>query len=296
MADRGIIIGIDLGGTKVLSGVVTPGGEVAGNPVRLLTLGHEAAELVTGRIIQSVEEALAGAGLALPEIRGIGIGATGPLDPVTGTILDCPQLPTLLNFPLKQTIEKYFNVPVLVNNDANCMVLGESCYGAGRGHNTVVGLTLGTGLGCAIVINRKIYDGSTGTAAEIWMSPYHDGTIEDFISGAGVSRIYKSLAGSDRSSLDIFNLAKDGDPFALKTWDEFGSHLAFPLAWVINMVDPDMVVIGGSIAAAFDFFSKAMEEKVRKWICPVPAEKTRIVRAELGDCAGFVGAACLFNR
>jgi glucokinase len=294
MNKKEIIIGVDFGGTKILTGAITKTGKLVTTPVKAPTLGNEPGELIIERLVRTIEKTIADAGLTINDFEGIGIGATGPLDIDSGTILECPQLPTLHFFPLRKAIEDHFKVPVLVNNDANCLVLGECFFGAARNHKTVVGLTLGTGLGCAIVQDGKIYNGSTGTAAEIWPSPYRSGTIEDYISGAGVSVIYKSITGTDRSSLDIYQLALDDDPDALQTWKEFGYYLAVPLSWSINMIDPDIVVIGGSIAGAFRFFSSSMNENVRKWICPVPAQKTKIVAAELGDNAGFTGAACLF--
>jgi glucokinase len=156
-----------------------------------------------------------------------------------------------------------------------------------------VGFTLGTGIGCAIVLDKKIFNGSTGTAAEIWPSPYQSGTIEDFISGAGVSRIYKSISGIEKSSLEVYELAVKGNDQAIQTWKEFGAHLAVPLSWSINLIDPDIIIIGGSVSAAYEFFKNSMQENLKKWVCPVPAEKTKVVPAKLGDYAGFIGAACL---
>jgi len=288
-----IIVGIDLGGTKIMTGIISPDGKVLGTPVKVQTGGTEPVERIIKRITNSVELSLSNIGLSISDVMGIGIGATGPLDIDGGVILECPQLPTMHFFPLRKTIEDYFGVPVYLNNDANCLILGECIFGATANRKNVIGFTLGTGLGCAIVLDRKIFNGSTGTAAEIWPSPYLSGTIEDFISGAGVSKIYKSISGADKSSLDIFHLAVKGDEQALQTWKEFGAHLAVPLSWSINMIDPDIVVIGGSIASAYNFFKISMEETLKKWICPVPSQKTKIVPAELGDFAGFIGAACL---
>jgi glucokinase len=288
-----IIIGIDLGGTKIMTGAISPDGKVLGTPVKVLTGGSEPKELIVKRITDSVEQTLSRLNLTTSDISGIGIGSTGPLDIDAGIILECPQLPTMHFFPLRKTIEDYFGVQTFLNNDANCLILGESIFGAAANKRNVVGFTLGTGIGCAIVLNKKIYNGSTGTAAEIWPSPYKSGTIEDYVSGAGVTGIYKSISGIERTSLDIFNLAVNGDEQALNTWKEFGTHLAVPLSWAINIIDPEIVVIGGSITRAFGFFKNSMEETLKKWLCPVPSQKTKIVLAELGDYAGFIGAACL---
>ena len=108
-----------------------------------------------------------------------------------------------------------------------------------------------------------------------------------------VRKIFKSISVADKSSLDVFHLAVKGDEQALQTWKEFGADLAVPLSWSINMIDPDIVVIGGSITSAYNFFKISMEEILKKWICPGPSQKTKIVPAESGDFAGFIGAACL---
>ena len=142
-------------------------------------------------------------------------------------------------------------------------------------------------------MDGKILNGATGTAGEVWTSPYQEGIMEDYISGAGVSKIYKSISGNEKSSLEIYQMAECGDADALQTWAEFGTHLAVPLAWAINIIDPEIVVLGGSIAAAHAFFKDTMEVNLRKRICSVPAEKTKVVLAQLGDYAGFIGAACL---
>lgn len=288
-----INIGIDLGGTKIMTGAISLDGNVLGSPVNVPTGGSDPKEKIVKRIIDSVEKTLSNLSLPISDVEGIGIGSTGPLDIDAGIILECPQLPTLHFFRLRETIETYFGVPVFVNNDANCLIYGECVFGVATNKKNVVGFTLGTGIGCAIVLNNKIVNGSTGTAAEIWPSPYLSGTIEDYISAAGVSAIYKSHSGIDNTSLDIYNLAVKGDECALLTWKDFGAHLAVPLSWAINMIDPEIVVLGGSITGAYAYFKKSMEETLKKWICPVPSLKTKVVPAQLGEYAGFIGAACL---
>jgi glucokinase len=254
-----IIIGIDLGGTKIMTGAINLEGKVLCIPVKVPTGEQDPKEMIIKRITDSVETILSKLKITIKDVAGIGIGSTGPLDIDSGIILECPQLPTMHFFPLRETIKNHFKVPVFINNDANCLLLGETIFGSAANNNNVAGFTLGTGIGCAIVMNKKIHNGSTGTAAEIWPSPYQSGTIEDFVSGAGVSKIYKSLSGIDKSSLEIYNLAADGDENALQTWKEFGAHLAVPIAWTINLIDPEIVVLGGSITASYNFFKTSME-------------------------------------
>ncbi len=291
--NKDIIIGVDLGGTKIMTGAIDSKGKVLCEPVKVPTLGHEPSDKIIKRITDSVETILQKLKSDIRSVQGIGIGSTGPLDYKTGKILECPQLPTMNNFPLRKVIADYFSVPVFLNNDANCLIYAETIFGKAAGKKNVLGYTLGTGIGCAIILNKKILNGATGSAGEIWISPYQENIIEDYISGNGVMKIYKSISGNEKTSLEIFQLAKEGDINALKTWEEFGKHLAVPIAWGINFIDPEIVVLGGSITKAQEYFMPYLEEKLQNLICPVPANKTSIVLAGLGDYAGFIGAACL---
>ncbi len=287
------MIGIDVGGTKIMTGAINSDGNILGTPVKVPTRGNDPADIIMSRIYDSVRETLANAKLSINDIAGIGIGSTGPLSIKNGTILDCPQLPTMNHFPIRQKVENEFNVPVYLNNDANCLIYGETIFGVAAGKQSVLGFTLGTGIGCAIVLDGKIRNGATETAGEIWTSPHKDGIIEDYVSGAGVSKIYKQLSGKQKSSLEIFKLAEKGDNNALQTWIEFGEHLAAAISWTTNLFDPELIVLGGSITAAADYFIPSLEKTFQKFVCSEPAEKTKIVLAKLGDHAGFIGAACL---
>jgi len=288
-----ILIGVDFGGTKILTGAMTGKGEVLCEPVKVPTGGSDEGNKIIKRLTDSIDELLARAKLNLNEIRGIGMGVTGPLDIKNGKILECPQLPTLHFFPLRKTVEDHFRVPVYMNNDANCLIFGEAIFGSGVGMDNVLGFTLGTGLGCAIILDRKIFVGSTESSGEIWPSPFREGTIEDYVCGAGVSRMFKEKSGEEKSALDIAILAEKGDADALATWEKFGEYLSFAISWSVNIIDPQVVILGGSISNAYKFFSGSMEKNLRKHICPVPAKETRVVCAQLGSNAGFIGAAAL---
>jgi glucokinase len=288
-----IIIGVDVGGTKIQAGAIRSDGQIIGEPVTVETVGTDESDKILSRITGSVEKLIKDSGLNKKEILGIGMGVTGPLDPESGTILECPQLPTMHFYPLKEQIIKRFQLPVYMDNDANALLLGESIWGAGKGHRTTLGFTLGTGLGCAIVVDNKLFSGANGMAGEIWPSPYQGETIEDVVSGRGVSLIYQKLSNQVRSAKEISILAYKGDLNAIETWNVFGNTLAIPLSWGINLIDPGIVILGGSIANSLDLFHDAMEITLRKFLCPVPAAKTKIVKAAHGDNAGFIGAAAL---
>lgn len=288
-----ILIGVDFGGTKILTGAMTERGEVLCEPVKVPTNGSEEAEKIIKRLKDSISEVLRKSEASIDHVKGIGLGVTGPLDIRNGVILECPQLPSLHFFPLKQNIQDHFHLPVHMNNDANCLIYGEVLFGSGTGKKNVVGFTLGTGLGCAIILDGKIFAGSTESAGEIWPSPFQNTTIEDFVSGAGISRAYKEMTGEDKSALDVALLAKGGSASALKTWEIFGEQLGVAVSWAINLIDPEVVILGGSISNAYEFFSAAMQRTVRKHVCPRPAQATRIVSSKLGANAGFIGAAAL---
>ena len=293
VSDKSALIGVDIGGTKIKTGIVSPDGELLCEPDTIATGGDDESEKIFGRITNSIDTVIKRSGLKKPNIIGIGMGVTGPLDIKRGLILECPQLPTMHFFPLRERVSDVFRLPVYMDNDANALLLGESIWGAGKGYSIILGFTLGTGLGCALVIDNKLFTGANGLACEIWLSPYEGGIIEDILSGNGVSTIYHRLTNQWRTAEEISLLAERGNEDAIETWNKFGGVLATALAWGINMTDPDIVILGGSISNSMVLFYTSMDSLLKKHICPVPSLKTRVVKAALGDNAGFIGAAAL---
>lgn len=286
-----LAVGIDIGGTKIKCGVVDMGGDIIGVPRELPTNANGPREKIVSSILELLHSAIS----SVPDsrIRGIGIGCTGPLDIKTGTILDCNNLPTMHNYPLKHIIELTTCKEVRMNNDANAMMLGETRWGAGRGHRTVLGITLGTGIGCAFIQDNVIYDGFTGNAGEIWQSPYRDGVIEDYCSGPALTRLYKKKTGVEISGKEIAERASSGELAAVEVFDEFSDALCFALSWVINTLDPDAVVIGGSVMNSSKLFVDSTREKLRRYLSHDTDAHLQLCPARLGDNAGFMGAAAL---
>jgi glucokinase len=291
--EKKILIGVDIGGTGIKAGAINSEGKIIGKPVTVDTGGNDQSGQIFKRITDSIDQVIQNSGVGHSDIKGIGLGVTGPLDNNTGTILECPQLPTMHFFPLRDKIIGKFKLPVFMDNDANALLLGESIWGAGKGFGISLGFTLGTGLGCAIVIDNKLFTGTNGLAGEIWPSPYDERTIEDIVSGRGVSSTYNVLSKQWKTAKEISELARIGDDNAIETWNIFGSALGKAIAWGVNMVDPGIVILGGSISNSMDLFYNSMDGVFRNNICPVPALKTKIVNASLGDNAGFIGSACL---
>ena len=291
MEQSEVYIGADIGGTKIMAGAVDRSGRIVTGPVSVPTIGDDRSEAIFNRIAETLDRMILET--EGENVRAIGLGVTGPLDTVDGVILECPQLPTMHFFPLREKVEKRYGLPVIMDNDANALLLGESIWGAGRGHRIVLGYTLGTGLGCAIAVGGKLFTGTNGMAGEIWPSPDGEFTIEDTLSGRGVSGIFRTLTGLEKTAKSISEEARKGDANAIAAWKIFGRKMADAIAWGINTIDPGIVVLGGSIANSADLFYDAMMERLPAFICPVPAQKTRIVKALLGDNAGFMGAAAL---
>lgn len=291
--NKKIFIGVDIGGTKIRGGAVLETGEILGMAVTLPTLGSSPKKEVFGRITSVIDQVLKYNDLSTDKLAGIGLGVTGPLDNRNGVILECPQLPTLHFFPLRCEIENRYQVPVSMDNDANAMIFGESLWGAGKDASSVLGFTLGTGLGCALVIGGKILSGMNSMAGEIWPAPYQGATIEDFVSGKGISKAYFQASGKKASAEEVAVLADKRYADALNTWTLFGEALATAISWGVNFFDPERVVIGGSIAKAWDYFYSPMHSYYVKHVCPVPGLRTPLLQADLGDNAGFIGAAAL---
>jgi glucokinase len=290
---KGNVIGVDIGGTNIRAGLVNQNGELCGEPISIPTLGNELPDAIIQRITDAISTIIEKNKLRKEKIVGIGMGVTGPLDIKNGLILECPQLPTLQYFPLREKIKEVFGIPVIMNNDANAMILGESLFGSGRGSRVVLGFTLGTGLGCAIVMDQKLQTGARELAGEIWASPYKEGIIEDYVSGRGIRDIYTLRSGQVLSALEIAQLASTGDINAKEALEEFGTALGFALAWSINLIDPDVIILGGSISNSFPLFSKSMIAFLNRFACPPPSMLPPVHIASLGNNAGLIGAAAL---
>lgn len=288
---RDLAIGLDIGGTKMKCGVVDAAGNVIGTPKETPTNAHGPREKIVAGILELLNDSLAYA----PEnrLRGIGIGCTGPLDISTGTIMECNTLPTMHNYPLKHIVELTTCKNVRMNNDANAMMLGEAVWGAGKGRSSILGFTLGTGCGCAFINNGHIWTGITGNAGEIWQSPYRNGIIEDYVSGTGLTRMYKDMTGQNADGKEIAMRARAGEDAAIEVFNRFADGLVFALSWTVNTVDPDVVILGGAVANSADLFLPRVRSMLPRFITRETSGRIELLTASLGDNAGFIGAAAL---
>ena len=170
MADRPVA-GIDLGGTKILAGIVAPDGAILGQ-ARVPTQADEDTETILDNMLSAVREAAREAGVTMRDVAAVGVGSPAPLDIDRGILISPNNLPSLYGFPIVARLSDALGVPVALNNDANCLGLAEARFGAGAGTAVCCGLTLGTGLGGFLILDGHIYNGPRGAAVEIWCSPY----------------------------------------------------------------------------------------------------------------------------
>lgn len=287
-----LAVGIDLGGTKILAGVVDSAGRIL-SQVKVPTEADRPADTILHNMMGAATKATEEAGTSLDRIKGVGIGSPAPLDMFRGILISPGNLPTLHGFPIVDRLSNAVGRPVTLNNDANCFGLAEARYGAGRGAEVCCGLTLGTGLGAFLVIRGELYNGPHGASTEIWCSPYDGDQVEEKVSGRGVARNYRKLTNRVATAEDVAARAFAGEEQAREAWREFGRDLAVPIAYLCNVADPDVVVLGGSMNKAWDLFQETMFLEARKYINAVTCASVKIVPDALGNAAGMIGAAAL---
>lgn len=283
--------GIDIGGTKVRIGLVNELGELIyladKVPMTQFQTGDELMQAIADSIKSIVGEK------AEYQLMGVGVGAPGPLDDKHEVVMETPNTPIIQNYPLVARLQDHFDVPVKMNNDANVFVLGEAIAGAGKDEKYVYGITLGTGYGHGFVWDGRILSGAHGTATEYGLAPYNEGTFEDYVSGPALERNYQHIANKSKSGLEIFELAQTGDAHALAAWSLLGRSVGHSLVYVNYLLDPGIIVIGGSLAAGYEFFIESLREVVDAHLFTNQQGRLKIVPAELGDAAPVIGAASL---
>jgi glucokinase len=276
---EGTIIGVDLGGTKVKVGVVA-GGVVARALSRPIS-GGAAEHVVLDEIVAAIAE------IFDDQVVGIGCGVPSVVDVETGTVFEVENIPSWKRVPLKAVLERRFGVPTYVNNDANAFAVGEHCFGKGRAFRDMVGMTLGTGLGTGVIIDGHLHSGRNCCAGEIGAMPHKGMTVEDYCSG----RFF--LRESGRGGDVAFERARAGDAAAIALFEHFGRELAEAVMIACYAYDPQAVILGGSISAAFELFEAAMREGLAGFAYPHVIERLVIERSELADAA-VLGAAALY--
>jgi glucokinase len=304
---EGFIIGMDLGGTNLRVAGVAASGAIA-ELYREQTLAREGPELVIERIVAAigcVSARLTGSG---GSVRGVVLGAPGIISRRAGSVVASPNLPGWHDVPLRDRVAAAIGLPVLLENDANAAAYGEYWRGAGAGCASMVLLTLGTGVGGGLVLGGELWRGADGMAGEIGhisVDPGgrtcrcgNAGCLETYASATGIVDSYRELAGIEEavSAEEVHRRAHEGDANARQSYREAGRSLGLAFAALVNLLNPECIVIGGGVLPAWDLFMPAAEQELRRRAFAAPASRVRIAPAALGDLAGVTGAAGLLWR
>ncbi|MBI2094677.1 MAG: ROK family protein [Candidatus Omnitrophica bacterium] len=329
---RTAAIGVDIGGTNIKLGLVAPDGRVLLRG-SFQTRADEGRAGVLGRLVENILAVSSAARQKGWGVKGVGIGAPGPVDVRRGWVYFFPNLPGWKNTPLKAILERRLRLPVAVDNDANVMALAEFRFGAGRGADPMVALTLGTGIGGGLVIGGRLFHGPAYSAAELGhISIQEDGPlcgcgsrgcVETYVgngyfvrelkkrlkaaSAAGRGRTRRRFGDGGHGLLEgwVFRekreltpklaalAARKGDPVASKLWEETGERLGTMLAGLVNALNPQKIVLGGGVAQSGSLLFGPVVRTIGKKAFPIAARSVRVVPAAFGVDAGVVGAAAL---
>jgi len=273
------VIGIDLGATNIRGAVVS--GNSLSDIVAVRIHSDGEVEDVLGDIYHVVDR------LIREGVEAIGIGVPSVVDVEEGIVYDVQYIPSWVEVPLKKILESRYGKPVFVNNDANCFARGEYYFGKGRGAGSMIGLTLGTGLGGGVIINGKLFAGHNCGAGEFGLLPYKDNVLEYYASGS----FFKNLYGLD--GVEVFEGASNGDARSLPLYGELGVHVGQGIKAVIYTYDPELIVLGGSVSKAYDLFRDAMWKEIRTLAYGKSAERIRVEVSDLKN-SGILGAAALY--
>lgn len=306
-----IVLATDLGGTNLRLAAISGSGEIL-HRTKHETPKSERADEIVGAIIEAAEECRQ-AVAEMGEITALGLAVPATINTRQGVIMKAPNLPALDGFRLSAALGDELNLPVILENDANAAALGENWLGASNGFENSICVTLGTGVGGGIVLGGNILRGIDGTAGEIGhicVEPAgapcgcgSRGCVEQYSSATAIARLTLELESNYPKSelqnkarvtaLDVYLAGKNGDELALEVFRQVGFYLGIALADLVNVLNPEVIVIGGGAAAGWDLFIHHVQTQIRGRAFREPAERAKLVRAELGDDAGILGAAKL---
>ena len=307
-------VGIDLGGTNTKIGLLDEDGNILFSTI-VKTESEQGFEKTIERLSNILKIQVSNLNISFNDVAGVGLGVPGPV--ANGRIVKFwANFPWPVNVDLAAEFEKHLGVPVKVDNDVNVITLGEMWKGGGRGYKNVLGLAIGTGIGGGVVVNGKLVSGKNGAGGEVGhIKVERDGKLcgcgqegcwEAYASATGLVREAKSRLTVNKNNLlyertkdreveakDIFDAARDGDEFSLNLVDYEAEFIALGIGNLLNVLDTDVVVVGGGIALAGNILFDKINEKLRKYAMLSTLEGLKIVQAELGNDAGIYGAAYL---
>jgi glucokinase len=309
-------IGIDLGGTTINTAIVTKDGKLVTRS-QTMTEAKKGVQAVIDNICNSIRNTCLQISSNPDELLAIGIGSPGPLNTQTGIVIDAPNLNGWVNVPLRDFVQQQFKPPVFLDNDANAAAFGEFWVGAGKGVRNLIVITLGTGVGGGLIIEGQLYRGPDDTSGEIGHTTVlidgpicscgNRGCLEALSSATALvnraldtlrlgtkSGIILDLCENDLSKVTaklIYEAAKKGDSLAIELFRETGFYLGIACANMVNVFNPEMIILFGGLINAGDLLFTPVREEIKKRAFPTPAARVKVVPAILGNDAGAIGAA-----
>ncbi len=312
-----LIIGIDLGGTKISTALADSAGNITAHDYQE-THAAEGMESVMGRVLDAARRVMAQAGVGTAEVAAVGLGAPGPVNVEAGILVNPPNWPGWDRVPLKRLIETELGITTFMDNDANAAALGEHRFGAGRGTRHLIYVTVSTGIGGGVIINGKLYYGACGMAGEIGhitivpngplCSCGNRGCLETLSSGTSIAReararvargvptLVADLADGDPKRITaklVAEAANHGDAEAKHILSEAMNYLGIGMATLVNLFNPQLIVIGGGVTNIGEMLFGPVRRAIDHRTFPTSAQAVRVVRAELGDNAGVLGAVAV---
>jgi glucokinase len=310
------ILGVDIGGTKVAAGLVSEAGKIL-SQFRIPMVADSGPEEGFHSVCQAIDSALKS---NTTPVRAIGVSSPGPLDPRRGVILKTPNLPCWRNFPLLERIEQKYGLPTRVENDANAAGLAEAIWGAGANYDSVFYVTIGTGIGTAIIQEKRIFHGRTGAAAEgghmtidlkapVRCGCGKRGCLESMVSGPAIARRGRehltrvpAISNPQSGSLDdalittkaVFDLSDAGEAWAVQIIEETKEILAAWLGNIIDLLEPDVIVVGGGVGVRLKSRLPRIATAIRHWTINPSAYEIPLLPARYGADSGLAGGAALW--
>jgi glucokinase len=302
-ASPGAVLAFDIGGTKLAVGVVDPAGAVRSFLVEP-THAEQGPAQGLGRLFELGRRAVADSGLGWPEVAAVGLCAGGPLDAARGVLIAPAHMPGWHDVEITALAEREFERPAFLENDATAAAAGEHRYGAGAGTQHMVYLTISTGVGGGVVVDGHLYRGAGGNGSELGHVTVdcngrpcrgcgRRGCLEAYVSGTSIAERAREAGLDSATAADVAASARDGDPVAQQVWDETVVAFACGLTSIVNVFEPELVVVGGGVTRAGEQLLGPVRERVRAEAMTPAGRAVRLVRSALEDRVGVVGAAAI---
>jgi glucokinase len=273
------ILGIDIGGTNIRVGLVDQNELIR---VESLLIKKESSE---DEVLDNLHEMIGK--FNGEKIEGIGVGVPSVVDVENGIVFDVQNIPSWKEVHLKKILESKYHIPVYVNNDANCFAVGEKYFGKAKQYKDIIGLIIGTGLGAGIIINNQLYAGNNCGAGEFGNIPFKDNTYEYYCSGQYFTNEF-GVSGKE-----ISRRAADKETHAIEIFNKFGSNLGEAIKMIMYAVDPEVIVLGGSVSKSFQFFKDEMWKSIRNFSYSKSVDKIKVEVSDKENIA-ILGAAALY--